>query len=100
MSHSAEGAIVFRDRRDGGRQLVAKLERYRALPAAVVLGLPRGGVVTAAEIAAGLDLPLDVIISRKIGAPGNPEFAIGAIAEGGEPYLSEDGQALTRASRA
>jgi putative phosphoribosyl transferase len=57
-------------------------------------------VVTAAEIAAGLDLPLDVIISRKIGAPGNPEFAIGAMAEGGEPYLSEEGLSVTDASRA
>ena len=99
MNDSEEPPIVFRDRRDGGRRLVPKLERYRAQPGTIVLGLPRGGAVTAAEIATGLDLPLDVIISRKIGAPDNPEFAIGAIAEGGEPYLSEDGLALTEASR-
>lgn len=100
MNDSEEDSIVFRDRRDAGRRLVPKLTRYRAQRGVVVLGLPRGGVVTAAEIAAGLDLPLDVIISRKIGARENPEFAIGAIAEGGEPYLSEDGIALTQASRA
>ena len=66
----------------------------------MVLGLPRGGVVPAAEIAEALELPLDVVISRKIGAPGNPEFAIGAVAEDGAPYLSAEGLAITGASRA
>jgi dienelactone hydrolase len=79
MNDTIEKPIVLRDRRDGGRRLVPELKRYRAQPAAIVLGLPRGGVVTAAEITAGLDLPLDVIISRKIGAPENPEFAIGGL---------------------
>jgi predicted phosphoribosyltransferase len=66
----------------------------------VVLALPRGGIVPAAEIAAALHLPLDVIISRKLGAPGNPELAIGAIAEGGAPYFNAEGLALTGASEA
>jgi putative phosphoribosyl transferase len=91
--------LVFRDRRQAGRQLAGRLGRYRDQPRTVVLGLPRGGVVPAAEIAAALRLPLDVIIARKIGAPGNPEFAIGAIAEGGDAYLNEEGLALSRASR-
>jgi putative phosphoribosyl transferase len=65
-----------------------------------VLGLPRGGVVPAAEIATALRLPLDVIVSRKLGAPGNPELAIGAIAEGGSPWLNEETVALTGASEA
>lgn len=89
----------FRDRRDAGRRLVPLLTRYRRAPHTLVLGLPRGGVVPAAEIAAALELPLDVIISRKIGAPGNPELAIGAVAEGGDPYLNEEVVALTGADR-
>jgi predicted phosphoribosyltransferase len=93
-------ATTFRDRRDGGRRLAEKLQSYRARPATIVLGLPRGGVVPAAEIAAALRLPLGVIISRKIGAPENSEFAIGAVAEDGEPYLSAEGVALGGASKA
>ena len=91
--------VVFRDRREAGRQLAGRLRRYCDQPHTVVLGLPRGGVVPAVEIAAALRLPLDVIIARKIGAPGNPEFAIGAIAEGGDAYLNEEGLALSGASR-
>jgi predicted phosphoribosyltransferase len=91
-------AIPFRDRRDGGRQLVPRLARYRGRKGAIVLGLPRGGVVPAAEIARALQLPLDVLISRKIPAPGNPELAIGAIAEGGESWLNDDVVAATGAT--
>lgn len=100
MDHVRLEEQGFRDRRDAGRRLIAKLEHFRARPATVVLGLPRGGVVPAAEIAAALELPLDVIISRKIGAPGNPELAIGAVAEDGAPYLSTEGLAFTNASQA
>jgi predicted phosphoribosyltransferase len=71
------------------------LRRYDERAGTVVLALPRGGIVPAAEVASALRLPLDVIISRKIGAPGNPELAIGAIAEGGAPYFNEEGLALT-----
>jgi putative phosphoribosyl transferase len=88
----------FRDRAEAGRALVARLEAYRGRLATVVLGLPRGGVVPAAEIATALALPLDVVIVRKLGAPRNPELAIGAVAEGGERYLDEENAALTGAS--
>ncbi len=73
--------MLFRDRLDAGRRLAARLEHLRGADA-VVLGLPRGGVVVGAEIAAGLGVPLDVLVARKLGAPMNPEFAIGALAPG------------------
>src|SRR5512147_1052482 len=91
-------AIRFRDRREGGERLVAPLESYRGRARTVVLGLPRGGVVPAAEIAVALRLPLDVLIARKLPAPGEPELAIGAVAEGGAPYLNEELVALTGAT--
>jgi len=71
---------LFEDRRDAGRRLAAELEEYRGTNA-LILALPRGGVVIGFELAAALQLPLEVFISRKIGAPGNPELAIGAVAE-------------------
>lgn len=74
--------IRFRDRHDAGRRLAAELLVYRD-EAPVVIGLPRGGVPVAEEIAAALDAPLDVLAVRKLGAPHNPEYGIGAIAEGG-----------------
>lgn len=78
----------FLDRKHAGRDLAVALERYRD-PSTLVLGLPRGGVVVAAEVARVLDAELDVIISRKVGAPSNPEYAIGAVAEGGQVYLND-----------
>jgi predicted phosphoribosyltransferase len=73
----------FDDRRDAGRALGERLaERPRA--DVVVLGLPRGGVVVAAEVARLLDAPLDVLLVRKVGLPGQPELAMGAIAAAGE----------------
>jgi len=89
----------FRNRLEAGRLLAARLAGYRRRENAVVLGLPRGGVPPAAEIARALELPLDVIISRKLGAPENPEFAIGAVAEGGEPHLNAEGVETTGASK-
>ncbi len=89
----------FRDRREAGLLLAARLQRYRGKPHTVVLGLPRGGVPPAAEIARRLELPLDVIISRKLGAPENREFAIGAVAEGGKVYLNPEGVVSTEASQ-
>jgi putative phosphoribosyl transferase len=72
---------IFRDRQDAGQQLAQLLEKYKDQKP-IVLGMPRGGVVVAYEIAKMLHAPLDVIVARKIGAPGQPEFAIGAIAPG------------------
>lgn len=76
----------FHDRRDAGRQLAAEVARLE-LDDPIVLALPRGGVPVGFEVAEALDAPLHVFVSRKIGAPGHPEFGIGAIAEGGEPLF-------------
>lgn len=75
--------MIFNDRTQAGALLAEKLLSYKSNPQAIVLGLPRGGVVTAHQIATILNLPLDIIITRKIGAPGNPELALGAIAQDG-----------------
>lgn len=76
----------FRDRHDAGAQLAERLEAHRA-EHPVVLGLARGGVPVAAEVARALKAELDVLVIRKLGAPGCPEYAIGAIAEGGAVYV-------------
>jgi putative phosphoribosyl transferase len=73
--------VIFRDRREAGRRMGETLSGLRGLRP-VVLGLPRGGVPVAAEVARVLDAPLDVILVRKIGAPNQPEFAVGALARG------------------
>jgi len=78
-----EGSDVFRDRIDAGRQLAEELASYAKDPEVVVLGIPRGGVVVAAEVARRLDLPLDIVIASKIGAPQNPEYAVGAVSADG-----------------
>lgn len=80
--------MVFRDRVAAGTLLSRKLSSYRGTQS-IVLGLPRGGVVVAAEIAKNLDLPLDVLVVKKIGAPNNPELAIGAVAPDGVFYGDE-----------
>jgi putative phosphoribosyl transferase len=81
--------MIFKNREEAGKQLVSLLKHYENDPQAVVLGMPRGGVVTAYEVARGLQLPLDVVCPRKIGAPFNPELAIGAITETGEGIFDE-----------
>jgi putative phosphoribosyl transferase len=73
---------MFADRSEAGK-LLAEALRGRVSPDAVVLGVPRGGVVVAAEVARSLGLPLDVVVVRKLGAPGNPEYAVGAVDEDG-----------------
>ena len=80
---------MFRDRQDAGQQLAERLHLYRGKNDAVVIGLPRGGVVVAAETAKALHLPLDIIVPRKIGAEHNPEYAIGAITETGQAIWNE-----------
>jgi putative phosphoribosyl transferase len=81
--------VIFTDRADAGRQLAAKLMRFRG-GFAVVLGLPRGGVVVAAQVAAALGAPLDVIVVRKLGVPRQPELGMGAIGEDGARVLNTD----------
>jgi predicted phosphoribosyltransferase len=78
------------DRQDAGRALAAKLDAYRGRPDVLVLGLPRGGVPVAAEVARALGVPLDVLLVRKLGVPSQPELAMGAIAEGGAEVLNRD----------
>ena len=79
----------FANRSDAGAQL-AQLLAGLNLAAPVVLALPRGGVPVAAEVASALGAPLDVIVVRKIGAPGQPELALGAVAEDSEPFYDDD----------
>jgi erythromycin esterase-like protein/predicted phosphoribosyltransferase len=81
---------VFRDRRDAGRVLAGLLEHYRGREDVIVLGLPRGGVPVAYEVATALGAPLDIFVVRKLGAPGREELAMGAIASGGAVVLNED----------
>jgi predicted phosphoribosyltransferase len=83
-------AARFRDRTDAGHQLADALERFARQPDTIVLGLPRGGVPVAHEIARELELPLDVLVVRKVGAPGQPELAMGAVASGGARVINED----------
>jgi predicted phosphoribosyltransferase len=80
----------FRDREDAGRQLAANLKAYRLPPETVVLGLPRGGVVVAYQVAEVLNFQLDVFVVRKLGVPGQEEFAMGAIASGGVTLLNQE----------
>ncbi len=79
---------LFKNRVAAGRDLALALESYRG-PATLVLGLPRGGVVVAAEVAQILGAELNAIVTRKVGAPGNPEYALGAVAEGGVVVLND-----------
>jgi putative phosphoribosyl transferase len=79
---------TFADRADGGHQLAERLRREQWTDP-VVLGLARGGVPVAAEVARELGAALDVVVSRKIGAPGRPEFGVGAVTAEGPPYYDQ-----------
>ncbi len=78
---------MFKDRASAGRDLANSLEKFRGQNV-LVIGIPRGGVIVAAEVADALNAPLDLIITRKIGAPGNEELAIGAVAGVGQVMLN------------
>lgn len=80
--------MLFRDRVEAGRQLAASLTEFAGRPDVVVLGLPRGGIPVAHEVAIRLGVPLDVFVVRKLGVPGQSELAMGAIASGGIEVLS------------
>jgi predicted phosphoribosyltransferase len=81
---------MFADRADAGRAIARDLAHLRAAPDAVVLGLPRGGVPVAHEVAHALGLPLDVLVVRKLGLPQQPELAMGAIASGGALVVNDE----------
>lgn len=83
------GEVLFQNRREAGQQLAVRLASRRDNPSVLVLGIPRGGVVVAAEVARALHAPLDVWLTRKLGAPGEPELAIGAVTSDGTVVLDE-----------
>lgn len=80
---------IFLNRRDAGKQLAAQLQQYQNRSDVIVLGIPRGGMVVADEIARALHVALDVFITHKLGAPKNPELAIGAVASDGTLLLDQ-----------
>ena len=80
--------MIFQNREEAGRRLVEQLTHYRDHPAALILALPRGGVAVGYQLSLGLHLPLDVFITRKLGAPDNPEYALGALCETGTIYMN------------
>ncbi len=82
--------IPYRDRADAARALSASLSRYSKRDDVIVVGLPRGGVPVAADVALALKAPLDVLIVRKLGMPGQPELAVGAVASGGVRVLNPE----------
>jgi predicted phosphoribosyltransferase len=81
---------VFEDRADAGRQLAERLASYAGQPGVLVLGIPRGGVSVAAEVAAALGVPMDVFVARKLGVPGHEELAMGAVASGGVVVTNDE----------
>jgi putative phosphoribosyl transferase len=91
---------IFRDRVDAGIQLAVQLSRYASDPNVRVLGLPRGGVPVAYQVARKLEVPLDVFVVRKLGVPGHEELAMGAIASGAVRVLNPDVVAALRISEA
>ena len=81
---------IFKDRADAGRFLASKLSEFANLADVIVLGLPRGGVSVAYEVAHKLRAPLDILVVRKLGVPGHEELAMGAIASGGVRVLNQE----------
>jgi predicted phosphoribosyltransferase len=81
---------LYRDRRHAGVELASRLRHLQGRADVIVLGLPRGGVPVAFEVARALDAPLDIFMVRKLGLPGHPELAMGAIASGGIRVLNDD----------
>ena len=85
--------MLFQDRTDAGRQLAKALLKYKSRQP-VILALPRGGVPVAAEVAAALDAPLDLLLVRKIGLPSQPELAMGAVADGETPTIIRNNEVI------
>jgi putative phosphoribosyl transferase len=82
--------MMFTDRRDAGGQLAKLLTSYANRDDVIILGIPRGGITVAFEVAQALNAPLDVFLSRKLGVPGHEELAFGAIAAGDGRYLDQE----------
>jgi putative phosphoribosyl transferase len=92
IGHTFQGGHppLFRDRAEAGRELASHLAHYLGAPDAVVVGLARGGVIVAAELARALRLPVEVLVVKKLGVPENPECALGAVASGGVRVVNEE----------
>ena len=93
---------MFKNREEAGELLAQELIQFRKDPSAILLALPRGGVAVAYQLSLALHLPLDVLITRKIGAPGNSEYALGAVSETGAVYWNREallGLSLTERQR-
>lgn len=81
---------MFKNREEAGELLAQELVAFRNDPSGILLALPRGGVTVGYQLSLALHLPLDVLITRKIGAPGNPEYALGAVSETGAVYWNRE----------
>jgi putative phosphoribosyl transferase len=90
MAMSEDHQAPFIDRHDAGRVLALRLDKYTGRDDVIVLGLPRGGVPVAHEVAQALGAPMDLFLVRKLGTPGRRELAMGAIASGGIRVLNDD----------
>ncbi len=90
---------MYHDRHEAGETLASELSEYKNNKNAVVIAIPRGGVVVGFEVAKLLNLPLDIIVTKKIGAPGNPEYAIGAMDADGDIMVNEDAARSSGASK-
>src|ERR1700731_3370079 len=88
-TRSGADAMIFKDRVDAGRRLAGHLREFADRPDVTVLGIPRGGVVVAFEVATAIHVALDIFLSRKLGVPGQEELAFGAVAAGNGRYLDE-----------
>ena len=85
--------MPFKNRTDAGRRLAKALTQYKSLRP-VVLALPRGGVLVAAEVAAALEAPLDLVLVRKVGVPNQPELAMGAVTDGAQPMVVRNSEII------
>jgi predicted phosphoribosyltransferase len=90
--------VLFKNRVEAGRKLAEALKAFKGKDV-VVLGIPRGGVVVAGEVAKALEAPLDIIVTRKIEAPGEPEFALGAVTQEGDVIMDRQAAESLGASR-
>jgi putative phosphoribosyl transferase len=90
---------MFQDREEAGKLLAAKLQSFKGVKNLIILAIPRGGVVVGRELAQALNCPLDVLVTKKIGAPGNPELAIGAVGPDGTVVLNQDLALRTRVDK-
>lgn len=81
--------MIFKNREEAGKKLAAKLKDWQKKKELIVLAIPRGGLTVGKQLSQALNCPLDIIVTKKIGAPGNPELAIGAVGARGKPVINQ-----------